>query len=237
MKYRQNVKIMCLFTLLMFIVCIPAVLSRSRNDYMTDEISLFPVEADAFNASAAKEYNLWERIKIPQKTTTVMVLDTNEFEQMSISDEAAKELIHSMEEQLQKIQECQGLPELKFSEISKGHVMTDLYMDTVNPKYVDILGVRSIYAEYEDFAVNACMDTRTFALLDVVIRAKTEDFIYPSDVTPDGFLEYLSFFSDIEEENEEQFLAYGEYGPREMHLYLGSVNKITGERILYRFFQ
>lgn len=238
MKHGQTIKIICLFTLLILIVCIPAALSKNQNDYMTNEISLFPVEADAFHASEEEKYSLWERIKIPQKSTTVRIIDRNEFNSMSFNNESAEEMIHYMEEQIRKIQDCKGLPEYEFSDILQGSVTKDIYMDTANPKYMNIFGIWEIYAEYEDFYVIAYMDSKTFALLDVLMEAKekAEDFVYPPDVTPDGFLEYLSFFNDAEAGDDEKILAYGDYGQRKVHLYLGSVNKTTQQRMDYRFF-
>lgn len=235
MKCKEAVKIIVLFALLLGIVCIPAVLIKNQSAYMENEAVLFPTEADSFHASSAESYNLWELVKIPQKTTSVRMVDASDFESRTITNESVKELIQCMEVQIRKIQDCKGLPEFEFSEVLKGYAVSDLYMDTVHPNYVNVLGVWAIYAQYKDFSVIAYMDTQTYALFEVELQSETEEFTYQADVTADGFLEYLSFFSRIDSEASEVFFAHGDYEERKMHLYLMSADKNTRKKISYRF--
>lgn len=229
---KQYIQIIGLAAALLLIVSLPAAFTKKDSGYRVGEIELFSVEADFFQ-KPKEEYNIWEQVKLIRDSSVVWESKLNDYIPESQIKETETELLQEMEVQLRIIQSYHGLPELTFSDMEHCVIKKATFMSTEHKKYAEVLDLWIIQAVYHEFAISVYMDCKTFALYDVSILSKNDDFVYPSDLTSDGFWEYLNAFSTFDGTNDDMFSAHTSYGAQGIHLHLWSENKTTHNTSMY----
>lgn len=234
-KLKQCIKVILMFVLLTAIVGAPLLYKEYQNSRMINEFIISPLQTDVTNDTKQK-YSFWERIGTVDKSVKIRTSILDDFNYGSLAVKAEAEIIKSMEKQLITVSEYNALPDLTFSEPQYVSVFKETYTK-MSPSAELEISVWAIYAEYEDYYIFAYMDTETSALYDITILSQTDNFIYQSDISENGFLEYLLTFSPIPnvQERDELFSATGSYTEKVIELYLYSVNKSTEQFTAYRF--
>ena len=208
---------------------------------MINEIILSPMEPIQTGGDnvTPQDYNLWERIKIVNQSVKVVSSSIiSDFKNENVANQAITEILKAMEKQLTTLCEYNALPDLVFSDVLQVSVFKETYtLQTEVLRSELSISVWAIDAEYENYHVYAYMDTELSALYDVTIQAKKQNFIYETDISANGFLEYLMPFSAIPnvQEREELFSANGSYSGQTIVVHLYSVNKETNKFTSYRF--
>ncbi len=232
---KQCIKVILMFVLLIAVAGAPLFYTEYQNNSMINEFIISPVQTDGTNSTKQK-YNFWERIGTVDKSVKIRTPLFSYFNYDNLAGKAEAEIIKSLEKQLTIVCEYNALPDLTFSEAKQLSVFKDTYTNMQSSAELEI-SVWAIYAEYEDYHIYAYMDTETSALYDITILSKTDNFIFQSDISENGFLEYLLTFSPIPnvQERDELFSANGSYTEKTIVLYLYSVNKSTKQSTAYRF--
>ncbi len=237
MKKQAYLQSTLLTAALLLIVLAPVLFIQREQNYMLNQVSLFSVEADAFQEAVKENYNLWEQLKIYRDSPTVMGTSRLDSSYMESAEEIETVLLEQMEQQLKKLMDCNALPFLDLSTRGSSTIEKETYVGISGETYSKVLDVWMIHAEYPGFLVYAYMDSHVFALYDLAIVSMDYNFAYSSDLTAQGFLEYLHSFSAVDEEDEELFhvLESSLYAPKEIHLCLWSENKHTQHTASYCF--
>lgn len=236
-RLKQGINITVMFVLLVAVVGAPLFYMEYQNQHMINEVILSPMEPIQTGSDniTPQDYNLWERIKIVNQSVKVASSSIiTDFKNENVANQAITEIVKNMEKQLTTLCEYNALPDLAFSDVLQVSVFKETYILQTE---VLSISVWAIYAEYENYHVYAYMDTELSALYDVTIQAKKQNFIYETDISANGFLEYLMTFSAIPnvQEREELFSANGSYLGQTIVLHLYSVNKETNKFTSYRF--
>lgn len=240
-RLKQGIKIIIMFVLLIAVVGTPLFYMEYQNQHMIDEIILSPIEPIQTGGDnvTPQDYNLWERINIVNQSVKVVSSSLiADFKNENVANQALTEIIKTMEKQLMTLCEYNALPDLMFSDVLQVSVFKETYtLQTEALRSELSISVWAIEAEYENYHIYAYMDIELSALYDVTIQAKKQNFVYESDITANGFLEYLMTFSDIPDvqEHKELFSANGSYSGQTIVLHLYSVNKETNKFTSYRF--
>lgn len=239
-RLKQGIKVIIMFALLFAVVGAPLFYMEYQNRHMINEIILSPmqpIQTDGENGTA-QDYNIWERIGIINQSVKVKSSVLTDFKNENIANQAVTEIVKTMEKQLTTLCEYNALPDLTFSEVIDVSVFKETYTYQTEVIRSDFsISVWAIDAEYENYHVYAYMDTEMLALYDITIQSKNNNFIYETDISANGFLEYLLTFSPITDvqERDELFSANGSYLRQTIVLHLYSVNKETNQFTAYRF--
>lgn len=239
-RLKQGMKIIIMFVLLLAVVGAPLFYTEYQNRHMINEIILSPMQPIHTNGEneTEKDYNIWERIGIVNQSVKVRSSVLSNFKNEDIANQAVTEIAKTMEKQLTTLCEYNVLPDLTLSDVIQVSVFKETYTHQTEALRSELsISVWAIEAEYENYHVYAYMDTKLSALYDVTIQAKNHNFIYETDISANGFLEYLMTFSAIPnvQEREELFSANGSYLGQTIVLHLYSVNKETNKFTSYRF--
>lgn len=234
-KLKKCIKVILMFVLLFAVVSAPLFYTEYQNKSMINEFVISAVHTDGTNSTKQK-YNFWERIGTVNESVKIRTSLFNYFYDDASAFKAEEEIINSMEKQLKTLCKYNALPNLTFSQVKQLSVFKETYTN-MPPSDELKISVWAIYAEYENYHVYAYMDTETSALYDITILSKNDSFIYQSDISENGFLEYLLTFSPIPnvKERDELFSATGSYTEKTIVLHLYSVNKSTEQFTVYRF--
>ena len=227
---KQGMIILSLFALLFAIVFVPMFYMEYQNSTMLKEFYISPVKTTRLDSPSPKneDYNIWEHIGIKEHSVVVTA---------TVPAESNTELREKMEEQLAVICRYKALPALSLTGVKQVSVMKETYMEKPSSgDYVDIhdsdhvLNVWGITVEYQHYVVCAYMDAETDAIYDVTIVTKDTDFLYSSEITDTGFLEYLKSFSEEPTDSGIAFSAGSYYSKGKICLYLQD-----SRQTVYRF--
>ncbi|MGI6094507.1 MAG: hypothetical protein ACOYBL_03645 [Lachnospiraceae bacterium] len=233
-RRRQSIKIIVLFGILFAFIWTSDIFMEYKDKYLLDKMVSYPVEKELFDdgEETAKEYTIWDRIKIIKNS--VAVTRAAAFTDLETEAIEKEELLYTMEEQLITMQSMGMLPELSFSGAMQSFALKETYMpDESYPELA--VRVWVIYAEYPDFYLCVYMDSDISAIYDINILHKYGlSELYQSEIFPEEFLDYLYTFSKGEEDPEDVFETIGYYGKYRLYLYPISVNKKTGQENSYQ---
>lgn len=245
---KQIARIASLFLLLFAVVTVPALLLERRSGRLLNTATCYSVEAVELGGAVAAEADLgpggeeaetgtlWERLALINSADVAIEGEKYEL-YVDLEEEAPrKELLPHMEEQLGRLVELNALPPLFFSGVRQVSFTRKTYMQTPGESWTEgALSLWDIQASYEgDTAhsvkygvtinyneglyVRVLMDAETYALYEITIIAKNDPFLYPAEISAQGYLDYLQTFSSRPEEDAGRIAVDGRYGERAIYL-------------------
>lgn len=230
------------FTVLIFLLLLaaafaPAAVLRWRTHRIVESVTVYSDEKPLVlsfsfpnpdvipgKTDAAGSCDVLLRAAAISKSDLVMIMvdtadDTAKTEE---DEERRKQILYTAKEELEKLSGFGALPWLPFSDALAGSVREIVYIDPNAQKNADryapdaAIDVFEVLLIYSDFNVGVLLDTELSAVYSLGIQSKNGRFLYPSEISAERFLDYLSSFTDIP--NNGRFEADGFYGETEIAL-------------------
>ncbi len=237
MKNKAYVPMVVLSLILLFLVISPTLFIKAESNYMVDKISVSMVKADSYKEEFEENYNFWEQLKVFYNYSFMW---ENELQASYVESNGVKTygvVIEQLEKQLKEIQNYHGLPEMTLAD-SYSSVVKNTYVKINSERDTEVLEVWAVELICMDYEIYAFMDSRTYAIYDISIRAVSEEFDYDdSKISGSGFMNYLKSITPLEETDEEGFFVESDYGKKAIHLCLMSWNQDSKYEASYCFHQ